>query len=173
MNVLAWADDGSHTELLRALADAAFGAAFTDHDWEHTCGGFRVALFHDGVPLAQAAVVPRRIFVDDNAFDTGYIEAVSVVPPTQRRGLGTMVMNEVSRVLRDEFEMGFLSTSSPSFYERLQWERWRGPSYVVDCGTEWRTAAEDDGLMVLRFGRSADVDLTASVTCEGRPGDDW
>ena len=173
MNVLAWADDGSHAELLRALADAAFGAAFTDDDWGHTCGGFRVALFHDGVPLAQAAVVPRRIFVADVAFDTGYIEAVSVVPTTQRRGLGTMVMKEVDRVLRDEFEMGFLSTSSPSFYERLGWERWRGPSFVLDGTMEWRTANEDDGLMVLRFGRSEGVDLSASVTCEGRPGDDW
>ena len=173
MNVVSWRDDGSHAEALRALADAAFGAAFTDDDWDHTCGGVRVALFHDGDPLAQAAVVPRRIVVGESAFDTGYVEAVCVAPATQRRGLGTLVMKEVDRVLRAEFEMGFLSTSSPSFYELLGWERWHGPSYVLDATAEVRTADEDEGLMVLRFGRSAHVDFANRVMCESRAGDDW
>jgi hypothetical protein len=32
---------------------------------------------------------------------------------------------------------------------------------------------EDDGVMVLRFGPSAAIDLHASMSCDERPGDDW
>ena len=36
-----------------------------------------------------------------------------------------------------------------------------------------RTLDEDDGIMVLRFGSSAEIDLSASISCEARSGDDW
>ncbi len=36
-----------------------------------------------------------------------------------------------------------------------------------------RTEDEDDGIMVLRFGPSQEADLTAPISCDSRPGDDW
>lgn len=36
-----------------------------------------------------------------------------------------------------------------------------------------RTPAEDDGLMVLRFGLSARADLNAAIVCHARRGGDW
>jgi hypothetical protein len=36
-----------------------------------------------------------------------------------------------------------------------------------------RTQEEDEGIMVLRFGPSQNIDLAASLSCEHRPGDDW
>ncbi len=75
--------------------------------------------------------------------------------------------------LRREFELGALSTSRHSFYERLGWERGRGPTFVRHGRQLVRTQGEDDGVMVLRFGRSTEVDLDRSISCEARNGDDW
>ncbi len=36
-----------------------------------------------------------------------------------------------------------------------------------------RTAGEDEGLMVLRFGPSLNLRLTDAIVCESRSGDDW
>jgi aminoglycoside 2'-N-acetyltransferase I len=83
------------------------------------------------------------------------------------------VLRDLTTVLRREFEMGALSTSRHAFYERLGWERWQGPTFVRDGAETIRTEAEDDGVMVLRFGPSARVDVTAPIACERRCGDDW
>lgn len=66
-----------------------------------------------------------------------------------------------------------LSTSAHAFYEALGWERWQGPTYVRDGETVVRTEDEDDGIMVLRNGPSAGLDLAQALTCDARPGDDW
>jgi aminoglycoside 2'-N-acetyltransferase I len=151
--------------------------AFTIDDWQHTCGGVRV-LLHDGDELvAHAAVVPREIALGDEAaahvFAAGYVEGVAVIPSRQRSGFGTLVMDITNEVLRAGFELGVLSTGSGAFYERLGWERWRGPSYVESHGARTRTADEDDGLVVLRCPASLHIDTAVAITCHERPGDDW
>ena len=54
------------------------------------------------------------------------------------------------------FELGALATGRWSFYERLGWERWRGPTFARDGDEVIRTEDDDDAVMVLRFGPSAD-----------------
>ncbi|NYG56718.1 hypothetical protein BJ989_003022 [Nocardioides perillae] len=49
---------------------------------------------------------------------------------------------------------------------------WRGASYVVRDGALVRTE-DDDGLMVLRHGPSAGLDLALPTACEDRLGDPW
>ena len=88
-------------------------------------------------------------------------------------GFGALVMTYATSLVQSKFEMGALSTSSHAFYQRFGWERWRGPSFVRDGVTLLRTADEDDGLMVLRSGPSAEIDLAAPIVCERRVGDDW
>ena len=48
---------------------------------------------------------------------------------------------------------------------------------VVDAAWEIdtivRTAEEDDGVMVLRFGPSDTIEVDSSISCEERAGDDW
>jgi aminoglycoside 2'-N-acetyltransferase I len=159
---------------LRALTFAAFGGRFDEHDWQHTYGGTRVVAVEDGEPVAAGAVVPRLLVVGDRPFDTGYVEGVATAPGRHGAGLGTAVMSACAAVVRDHFELGALSTGAQPFYERLGWERWRGPTYVrLDAGRVERTPGEDDSLMVLRTGPSADLDLTASISCPARAGDDW
>jgi aminoglycoside 2'-N-acetyltransferase I len=82
-------------------------------------------------------------------------------------------MREIDDLIRRHHEMGALSTGEHGFYERLGWERWRGPTFVRRDGATVRTPDEDDGIMVLRFGPTAAVDLGAALSCEARPGDDW
>mgnify|MGYP006361481155 CR=1 FL=1 len=85
-----------------------------------------------------------------------------------------MAVAPVTDLIRAGFELGALGTGRHSFYERLGWERWQGPTFVRTAeGDVRRTEEDDDGVMVLRTGPTADVDLTGPLVCEERPGDDW
>lgn len=161
--------------------------AFTADDWDHTCGGVRVLLREGDRFLAHAAVVERAVDVGHpgsaSAVDgigeagvrtlrSGYVEGVAVDPSRQGEGLGTLVMRGVAEVVRAGYEVGVLATSSHHFYERLGWERWRGPTYVLRGEVRERSESEDDGIMVLRLpGR--DLDLSVPIACRERSGDDW
>lgn len=166
--------DLSPTELaaLRELWDAAFDD-FTDEDAAHAFGGVHVLAWSGDALVAHASAVARTILVGETTVEAGYVEAVATAPTYQGRGLGTAVMERLQDELRERWALGVLSTGEWRFYERLGWERLRGPSYVItDAGTI-RTEDEDDGLMVLRYAATAGLDLTASITCYDRPGDAW
>jgi aminoglycoside 2'-N-acetyltransferase I len=158
---------------LRQLLTDAFDGDFSDDDWRHTLGGAHVVAFDGDAAVSHAAVVDRRIGVGEREFRAGYVEGVATRPDRQREGLAMAVMAEVSTVLRTRFELGVLSTSRHDFYQRGGWERWQGPTFVRTGGRFVRTEDEDDGIMVLRFGPSQDADLTAPISCDSRPGDDW
>ena len=63
---------------------------------------------------------------------------------------------------------------------RLRWSEidplrltWRGLTSVrTDDGT-YRTSGEDGYILVLPTPSSPDLDLTADISCEWRPGDVW
>ena len=69
--------------------------------------------------------------------------------------------------------MGALSTGTYPLYERFGWERWRGPTFARRGPQLLRTEEDDDSVMVLRFGASLQLDLTAPISCPARGGDDW
>jgi aminoglycoside 2'-N-acetyltransferase I len=176
VDVVVADDAGWDRDLLagvREMTFAAFEGRFDEHDWAHTLGGLRVVALADGVPVAAGAVVPRTLLVGEREIHAGYVEGVATAPDRQGGGFGTAVMRAVGEVVRDRYELGVLSTSAHAFYEQLGWERWQGPTYVRDGATVVRTEAEDDGIMVLCHGPTAGLDLTQSLTCEARPGDDW
>lgn len=158
---------------IRDLLDQAFAGDFSDDDWEHTVGGCHVIVTESDAALAHAAVVARTIEVDGHPFRAGYVEGVATLPGRHGEGLGSLVMSRAMQELRREFELGALSTSRHGFYERLGWERWRGPTFVQHGGELLRSHDEDDGVMILRFGPSLDLNLHASISCEARTGDDW
>ncbi len=78
-------------------------------------------------------------------------------------------MSEASALVGTRFDLGALSTGRHRFYERLGWERWHGPTFVRREHDVVRTKEEDDGVMVLRFGPSRDIDLGATISCEAVP----
>jgi aminoglycoside 2'-N-acetyltransferase I len=133
-----------------------------------------VVVADGGAVVAHAAVVRRELHVDGRAIDTGYVEGVGTAPDRRGEGLGTLALREVDALIRRHHHLGALSTGEHGFYERLGWERWCGPTSVRTAdGALVRTPDEDDGIMVLRFGPSAAVDLDAPLSCEARRGDDW
>jgi aminoglycoside 2'-N-acetyltransferase I len=160
---------------LRRLWTEAFADGFTDDDADHAMGGTHAFLLGDDDELiAHASVVPREIVVDSLGFAAGYVEGVATVPKREGRGHGSAVMDAIRDVVRAEYELGVLSTGRIAFYERLGWERWQGPTFVIDAdGSRRRTRDEDGGIMVLRFGPSASIDLALPIACHDRPGDAW
>jgi aminoglycoside 2'-N-acetyltransferase I len=75
--------------------------------------------------------------------------------------------------IRERYELGALATGSHAFYERLGWERWRGPSFVRTMTGQQRTPNEDGYILILRTPTTPPLDLTAPISCEWRPGDIW
>ena len=173
-SVLTTADlDERALEAIRCLLVEAFEGDFGGHDWDHTCGGWHVVVAEGDRVVSHAAVVARILDVDGLLLRTGYVEGVATVPDRQGHGLGSTAMEEAAAVIERDFDLGALSTGKHGFYERLGWERWRGPTFATDGVDRVRTPGDDAGVMVRRFGLSADVSLHAAITCEGRSGDDW
>lgn len=164
--------DGQTLSALRILLDEAFDARFDEVDFEHSLGGTHLLVRRDGLLLAHAAVVPRRLHVGDRVLACGYLEAVATAPSHQRRGLGSAVVPAAGDLIRAGYAIGALSTSAKGFYAGLGWRPWAGPSYVVDGATWTRTPDEDDGVMVLDVGDDA-IDVTARIAVDRRSGDSW
>jgi aminoglycoside 2'-N-acetyltransferase I len=159
-------------DAVRALVEAGFPGDFSADDWAHTVGGWHV-LARDDALIGHAAVVERTLYVDRRPIRTGYVESVATALARRRRGVGSAVMSRAGELIRSRFELGALSTSLPDFYARFGWERWGGPSFVRGGDAVVRTPDEDGGIMVLRCGPSATVELDLPIMCEARSGDDW
>jgi len=126
-----------------------------------------------GEIVAHASVVERELHADGRPVRTGYVEAVATSVARQRTGLGTQVMRDVADFIDDHFELGALGTSSHSFYHRLGWDTWRGPSLVRTPAGLQATPDEDGYILVLRTHLSPPLDLTAPISCDWRAGDVW
>ena len=171
----------AETALLRGLLGAASAEAgthpedgFSDEDWAHSLGGRHFLLEDGGALLGHAAVVGRELRVRGRPIRTGYVEAVAIVPARQGGGAGSTLMAAVDAHIAATYELGGLSTGRPSFYERLGWRRWRGPSSVRTSDGERRTPKDDDGLMVLPTPTTPmPLELDAPISCDWRPGDVW
>lgn len=148
---------------------------FTSDDADHAYGGVHVLMRAPGeAVVAHASAVPRTITFGGQPLTAGYVEGVAVVPRRQGLGLGAEMMARLGDLVRERWDVGVLGTGELGFYEKLGWERWRGPSYVLGAdGARRRSADEDGSLMVLRFGASTGLDLGRPIMCEDRPGDAW
>ena len=162
---------------IREMLVAAFGSdeeeRFTDDDWEHALGGVHFVLELNGEIIAHASVVERELHVDGQALRTGYVEAVATAPDRQGAGFGSLVMADVTSYIRERFELGALGTGRHRFYERLGWLTWTGPSFVRTADGTRRTPDEDGYILVLSTPSSPTLDLTATISCDWRPGDVW
>ena len=158
---------------LRGVLHAAFGDEFTEADWQHTVWGHHVLITVDGAIAAHASVIERTLHAIGLAWRTGYVESVATRPEHQGSGMGRMVIRTASALIREQYQFGALSTGLWDFYESLGWERWQGLTYVRRNGRVHRTPEDDDGIMVLRFGDSAAIDLRSPISCEDRAGDVW
>ncbi|CAN5268768.1 aminoglycoside N-acetyltransferase AAC(2')-Ic [soil metagenome] len=158
---------------IRRLMDEAFEGDFTDDDWDHTCGGWHAVVIDGREVASHAAVVGRTLHLAGRPIRAGYVEGVATSPRQRAMGFGSLAATEIAAVIRHRFEVGALSTGAHRFYERLGWERWQGPTFARTGSVVTRTEEDDDTIMALRFDAGATIDLTASLSCEARSGDDW
>jgi aminoglycoside 2'-N-acetyltransferase I len=160
---------------LRRLVFGAFGGRFDEHDWEHALGGTHVLAVEEDELVAHGAVVPRWLVAGERGLRSGYVEGVATRSDRRGRGLGTLVMREAGRMVREGYELGALADGSriPGFYQRLGWETWRGPTFVAAPAGTARTAEDDGGILVLRTPASPELDLRDPLVCDWRAGDVW
>jgi aminoglycoside 2'-N-acetyltransferase I len=160
---------------VRELLFGAFGGRFDEHDWAHTIGGTHLLAVEDGEVVAHGAVVGRRLWAGERALGTGYVEGVATRADRRRRGLATLVMREVNRVIEAGYELGALSdgTRVPGFYQRLGWETWPGPTFVAGPQGPVRTEEDDGSVLVLRTPATAGLELGGPLVCDWRAGDVW
>jgi aminoglycoside 2'-N-acetyltransferase I len=171
--------DSADLAAIQAMLVAAVGddpeEAFGPDDWQHTIGGTHVLAAEGGVVAGHASVIERSIEVGGRPLRTGYVEGVATREDRRGSGIGSTVMREVAAIIREDFELGMLGTGRIAFYERLGWRVWGGPSGFRDAETgEVRATPDDDGyLMVLTTPRTPELEPTAPIVCEWRPGDVW
>jgi aminoglycoside 2'-N-acetyltransferase I len=102
---------------------------------------------------------------------TAYVEAVATTPTCQRRGFASQVLTHLAQEIRS-YELGALSPSDDTFYERLGWERWRGPLFIrADARLD---PTPEESVMILRLDNTpADLDLNEPLSAEWRTGELW
>jgi aminoglycoside 2'-N-acetyltransferase I len=61
---------------------------------------------------------------------TAWVDAVTIAPAYQRQGIGTAVMRRLAEETGG-FQLRALGTEQMTFFERLGWERWHGPTEGV------------------------------------------
>jgi len=165
--------DAATLRAVRSLMDGAFGGEFTDDDWDHTLGGVHLLVSEGGAVVGHGAVVRRQLLHGSRTLRCGYVEGVAVRAERRGRGLGTALMEEAARIVRGGYDAGALSGTDAAMplYERLGWQRWRGPlSALTPRGVE-RTPGDDDSVLVLPV--TMPLDLDGELTCDWRPGEPW
>lgn len=160
---------------LTALCVAAFDEPW-DGYWEAIGPGVHVIAEEAGRGvLAHAAIVDRPLYPGSLVLQSGYVEAVAVQPRLQRSGLGTEVMTEINRLLDETYELGALGTGSHSFYARLGWVVWQGPTWIRNRDGNLERSPDEDGDIMVRVTPNTppDLDPTLPIAVDWRPGDVW
>lgn len=161
---------------VRALCDAAWTVTdetFDDDDWRSARGGMHFIALDEGRMVSHASVVGRVLELDGRPLRGGYVEAVATLPDRQGRGLGTVVVREVTAHIDATFELGALNTGLAPFYERLGWQRWPGRTGVRTPGGVQLTPEEDGGVFVRYPATVPEAGAGSLLTCDWRPGEVW
>jgi aminoglycoside 2'-N-acetyltransferase I len=82
-------------------------------------------------------------------------------------------MDAVEEHVDRAFRLGALSSAGTTLYARRGWMPWLGETYVRTEGRLIRTPDEDDSLYVRLTPSSPELDLSAPISCDWRPGDAW
>jgi aminoglycoside 2'-N-acetyltransferase I len=165
--------DTATLDAARALLEDVFVDEFTEHDWEHALGGIHAIVWEDGVPIAHASVVQRRLVHGGRALRAGYVEGVGVRADRRRRGHAATMMDALERVIRGAYELGALGASEDAveLYAGRGWLRWSGPTSALTPDGVVRTEEEDGSIFVLPV--DVPLDPSAELTCDWRDGDVW
>jgi aminoglycoside 2'-N-acetyltransferase I len=153
-----------------ANATTEFAALF---DVYIPSGGRHVVGRLDGRIVSHAVATTRHAQPEGHpVLRTAFLDAVATDPVAQHRGVATAVLRRLGEVL-DDYAIGCLQTDVTRFYERIGWERWRGPlAGRRDDGTLVPTPGQR-GVMVLRLPTTPPLDLDGLLTIECQPNRVW
>ena len=119
-----------------------------------------------GDQLAGHAVVTTRWLQFEHGLllRTAYVDAVATEPTYQRLGVGSAVLRALAEAIGD-YDIACLETDRESFYDRLGWEEWRGPTAGrSDEGLV--PTPQQTGIMILRLPRTPELALDGLLTIE-------
>ena len=125
----------------------------------------------EGVLVGHATWSTRRVWLaNETCLTTAHLDGVATDPNRQGRGIGSVLIERVNTEIAD-FDIGTLSTERQSFYARLGWESWQGPTARRYATGDVPTP--DEPVMVLRTPRTPELDLSSSLVIEARRGNSW
>jgi len=135
-------------------------------------GGRHFLTYHDDALVAHAVVTTRWAQpAGCEILRTAYVDAVMTLPAVQGEGFGSRTMRALADNIGD-YEIACLETEKHEFYERLGWERWRGP-LAGRTGDGLVPTPDQDGVMVLRLANTPPLDLDGPMTIEVQTGRIW
>ena len=122
--------------------------------------------------VGHAVVTARWLQVGDGPMlRTGYVDAVSVAPRHQGRGVGSAVMRALAAAVVD-YDVACLETERAGFFARLGWEEWRGP--LAGRSEDGLIPTPDQtGIMILRLARTPALDRDAPLSIEAHATRIW
>ena len=122
--------------------------------------------------VTHALWVPRWLQIGDAApLRTAYVEGVATDIDYRRRGFAQTVMKKVIDEVQ-AFDIAALSPFKVSYYERLDWELWRGALFIRTENSIERSP-DDEQVMIYRLPQTPQLDLSASMSVEWREGEVW
>lgn len=126
----------------------------------------------EGYLVSHALWVTRYLQIGTNSImRTAYVEALATEQAYRNRGFAEAIMKRLVQEIQD-FDLAALSPFSVKYYERLGWERWRGPLFIrTEDGL--LPSRQDEEVMILRLSSTPDLDLHASLSAEWRRGELW
>ncbi len=134
--------------------------------------GLHFIAYFDEQIVSHAVVTTRWVQPERRpVMRTAYVEAVATLPAYQRRGYGTALMRELISYIA-EYDLGCLKTNRAPFFERLGWQRWRGPC-AGRAGNELIPTPDEHNVMILRLASTPPLNLDRSLTIEVQAGRIW
>ena len=161
--------DSEYTEIVE-LCSRAFEEdyrPFVDmfHNATHILGR------NDGVLVTHALWITRWLQSGDSPLlRTAFVEGVATEESYRRRRFATVLLRRLACEIKD-FNLGALSTGTPSIYAQLGWQLWRGSLFIrTDRGL---MHTPNDSAMVLILPKTPPLDLDAPLSAEWREGELW
>ena len=158
-------------EAIVALCTRAFARDFTTL-FDFVIDSMHVLAREHDILVAHACWAIRWLQPENlPPLRTAYVDAVATEPALQGRGIGTIVMQRFAREAAGYQLNALSSEQAVGFYERLGWERWRGPLAArTPAGLE-----PTPGHLVLihRTPTTPALDLDGRLIAHDRPHHPW
>ncbi|WIF73551.1 GNAT family N-acetyltransferase [Proteus vulgaris] len=160
-------------EKLYAFLLDAFEGDFSPDDFHHSLGGMHVFAYHQEKIVGHVAVIRRNMAIDHKPISVGYVEAMAVHQAYRRKGIGKHLMAHTNNIIEACYQLGLLSASDEGapLYSLLGWKVWKGQLFELNQGIYQQSIGEEGGVMA--FSPSNSLNLTASLYCDFRGGDQW